>query len=185
MGLYVFLGCVVAIVLWAALTFNSLVRARNRADESWSDVDVQLRRRHDLVPSLVEAVKGYAAHELHVLVATTEARTTLTETHPGAHLERAETDLSDALTDLWGVAERNPELNASDQFQLMQRRLAEVENEIRAARRIFNSNVEAYNVRVQSLPSSLIATAGSFRPRRYFEVAPSTAMPLRALHLAA
>jgi len=181
MGLFVLLGCLVAAVVWAALTYNSLVRSRNRVDEAWSDVDVQLRRRHDLVPNLVDVVAAYAEHEHQVMSAVAEARDEAAVAQDGAQRERAEIDLSDALSEVRAVVERYPELAASEGFLRLQRQLAEIENEIRAARRIYNSNTESYNMRVQSLPSSLVAAAGSFRPRRYFEVAPSTAIPMRAL----
>src|SRR3954465_13873802 len=181
MGMYVFLGCLAAAVAWAALTFNALVRGRSRVDEAWSDVDVQLRRRHDLVPNLIEAVLGYAEHEQHTMSVVADARDEAAAAHEGAQRERAETELSDALSQLRAIAERYPELAASESFLRLQRQLAEIENEVRAARRIYNSNAEQYNSRVQSLPSSLVAAAGSFRPRRYFEVAPSTAIPMRAL----
>jgi LemA protein len=181
MGLYVFLGCLAAAVAWAALTYNSLVRSRTRVDEAWSDVDVQLRRRHDLVPNLIELVEAYAEHEHHVLAVVAEARDEAAAAQDGAHRERAETELSDALSEVRAVAERYPGLAASEHFLRLHRQLAEVENEIRAARRIYNSNTEAYNVRVESPPSSLVAAVGSFRSRRYFEVAPSTAIPMRAL----
>jgi LemA protein len=181
MGVLAFLGCLVAATVWTALTYNVLVRSRNRVDEAWSDVDVQLRRRHDLVPNLVEVVTAYADHEQHVMSAVEEARDDAAAAADGAGRERAETELSDSLSQVRMVVERYPELAASESFLRLQRQLAEVENEIRAARRIYNSNAEQYNSRVQSLPSSLVAAAGSFRPRRYFEVAPSTAIPMRAL----
>src|SRR5205823_4518573 len=133
------------------------------------------RRRHDLVPSLVETVSGYAEHERQVLAGVTAARDEAATVPDGARRERAETDLSDALSAVRALAERYPELVASDGFLRLQRQLAEVENEIRAARRIYNANVQDYNVRVQSLPSSLVAAAGSFHARRYFEASPSTA----------
>jgi LemA protein len=183
MVMYVLFGCLVAATAWAALTFNALVRARHRVDEAWSDVDVQLRRRHDLVPNLTEVVRAYADHEQQLMTIVADARDEASAAAPvdGAHRERAETDLSDALSQLRATAEGYPELAASENFLRLHRQLAEIENEIRAARRIYNSNAEAYNVRVQSVPSSLIAVVGSFRPRRYFEVAPSTAIPMRAL----
>jgi LemA protein len=181
MGTYVFLGCLVAAIAWAALTYNALVRGRHRVDEAWSDVDVQLRRRHDLVPNLAEVVRAYAAHEQQLMAFVSDARAEAAGAGEGAHRERAETELSEALSQLRATAEHYPELAASEHFLRLHRQLAEVENEVRAARRIYNSNVEHYNVRVQSFPSALIAAAGAFRPRRYFEVAPSTAIPMRAL----
>ena len=181
MGIYVFLGCFVAATAWAALTYNALVRARQRADEAWSDVDVQLRRRHDLVPKLTEMVRAYADHEHQLMAMVADVRAEASAAEDGAQRERAETELSDALSELRATAEHYPELAASENFLRLHRQLAEIENEVRAARRVYNSNAEAYNVRVRSLPSSVIAVLGSFRARRYFEVAPSTAIPMRAL----
>src|SRR3954468_4665609 len=116
MGTYVFLGCLVAAAAWAALTFNVLVRGRHRVDEAWSDVNVQLRRRHDLVPSLIETVRAYADHEQQLISIVAAARDWASLPDDGARRGRAETDLSDGLSQMRATAERYPELAASDNF---------------------------------------------------------------------
>ena len=168
-GLYLLAGAVVLFVLWAVLTYNALVSARNKVQEAWSGIDVQLKRRHDLVPNLVETVRGYAAHERAALEVTTVARAAaMTATGP-ARRSRAESALSGALGDVRAVAERYPALQAAEDFQRLQAQLAEVEDQIQAARRIYNSNVEHYNTRIQVFPNSVVA-AGRFLPREFFEI---------------
>src|SRR3954454_23588579 len=110
MGMYVFLGCLAAVVAWAALTYNALVRARHRVDEAWADVDAQLRRRHDLVPNLMETVRAYAEHERQLMTVVADTRDEAAAAEDGAHRERAESELSEALSQLRATAERYPEL---------------------------------------------------------------------------
>ena len=152
------------------LAYNALVQSRNKVDEAWSGVDVQLKRRHDLVPNLVETVKGYAAHERETLQNVTEARLAAVEAGEPAAIERAEAQLTSALGTINALAEAYPELRAAENFQRLQAELAGVEDEIQAARRIFNSNVEGYNTRTQQFPTLLIAGPLSFRPREFFEI---------------
>jgi LemA protein len=169
-GLYVLLGVLALVAAWAVLSYNTLVRARNKVDEAWSGVDVQLKRRHDLVPNLVSTVKGYAAHERATLEAVTEARgAARAATGPGA-VERAEAKLTSALGAVNALAEAYPELRAAESFQRLQAELAEIEDEIQAARRIYNSNVQDYNTRVQVFPTLLIAGPLSFDAREFFEI---------------
>jgi LemA protein len=180
-------GLLVAAALlfaWAVATFNMLIRARNRVEEAWSGVDVQLKRRHELVPNLVEVVRGYAAHERVVLGIATEMRVAAAAA-AGERRRHAESELSAAIAEVCAVAERYPELSASEIFRGLERALAEVEAEIRAARAIYNSNVELYNALVQSVPSSLMARPAGFRTRRFFEMAPSDRQPPRPLSLVA
>ena len=166
---YVVAGSLVLLAVWVVATANSFVRARNKVDESWSGMDVQLKRRHDLVPNLVEAVKGYAQHERETLTAVTEARgEAIAATEPEG-VARAEAKLTTALGGIRAVAEQYPQLRASENFQQLEAQLAQLENEIQAARRIYNANVQAYNTRIQIFPNSLIA-GRSFQPRRYFEL---------------
>jgi LemA protein len=155
--------------LWVVMTYNSFVRLRNKADEAWSGVDVQLKRRHDLVPNLVETVKGYAAHESSVLTEVTEARTQAMSTFAAGERPAAEARLSSALDGIRVVAEQYPELRASENFQRLQAQLAELEDQIQAARRIYNSNVNAYNTVIQLFPSSLVA-GKSFTTRELFKL---------------
>jgi LemA protein len=169
--LYIALAAVLIVLLWAIVSFNGLVHARSRVDEAWSDVDVQLQRRHDLVPNLVEAVRGYAEHESMLLRDVTEARAAAMSVQSCGRKEVAEADLSRALVDLCALRERYPELRASVPFLRLQFQLTEVEVEIQAARRIYNTNVQKYNVRVESFPASLVAGLAAFKPRRFFDLA--------------
>jgi LemA protein len=152
------------------LAYNALVRSRNKVDESWSGIDVQLKRRHDLVPNLVETVKGYAAHERETLSDVTEARLAAVEAGERRAVERAEARLTSALGGINALAEAYPELRASEGFQRLQAELAGIEDEIQAARRIYNSNVQRYNTRVQQFPTLVIAGFLSFAPRDFFEL---------------
>ena len=165
---------VVALILLGGLTWilirNSMVGSRNRVDESWSGIDVQLKRRHDLVPNLVETVKGYATHEQTVFTKTTEARAEAMKATTVEATQQAEAKLSGALADLRAVAENYPNLRATENFQQLQRDLNEVEDQIQAARRIYNSNVQAYNTKIQIFPNSAIANSGGFTAREFFEI---------------
>jgi LemA protein len=167
---YILLAALALLALWVVLSYNALVKSRNKVDEAWSGIDVQLKRRHDLVPNLVETVKGYAAHERQALQDVTEARAAAVEaSEPGA-VERAEARLTGALGAINALAEAYPQLRAADNFQRLQAELAGVEDEIQAARRIYNSNVEHYNTRTQQFPTLLIAGPLSFGPREFFEI---------------
>jgi len=160
---------VVMAAVWGVAANNSFVRARNKVDEAWSGIDVQLGRRHDLVPNLVETVKGYATHERETLTAVTSARAeALAASDPGG-AAKAEAKLTSALGGIHAVAEQYPELRASEEFRDLEVQLAQLETEIQAARRIYNANVQAYNTRIQIFPNSLIA-GRSFKPREFFEL---------------
>jgi LemA protein len=165
---------IVALVLIGGLTWilirNSMIGSRNRVDEAWSGIDVQLKRRHDLVPNLVETVKGYATHEQAVFTKTTEARAEAMKAGTVAATQQAEAKLSGALADLRAVAENYPDLRATENFQQLQRNLNEIEDEIQAARRIYNSNVQAYNTKIQIFPNSIVANSGGFTAREFFEI---------------
>jgi len=165
---------VVALLLLGGLIWilirNSMVGSRNRVDEAWSGIDVQLKRRHDLVPNLVETVKGYATHEQAVFTKTTEARAEAMKATTVEATQQAEAKLSGALADLRAVAENYPQLRATENFQQLQRNLNEIEDEIQAARRIYNSNVQAYNTKIQIFPNSIIANSGGFTAREFFEI---------------
>jgi LemA protein len=169
-GVYIVLAAAALLVLWVVLAYNALVKARNKVDEAWSGIDVQLKRRHDLVPNLVETVKGYAAHERETLQSVTDARAAAVEaSEPGA-VERAEAKLTTALGAINALAEAYPQLRAAENFQRLQAELAGVEDEIQAARRIYNSNVQHYNTRTQQFPTLLLAGPLSFTPREFFEI---------------
>src|SRR5215471_10102239 len=165
---------VVAIIVIAVLYYiakrNSIIASRNRVDESWSGIDVQLKRRHDLVPNLVETVKGYAEHESEVFEKATKARAEAMSAQGVGDTAKAEQKLTGALTDLRAVAENYPTLRATENFQQLSRNLSELEDEIQASRRIYNSNVQAYNTDIQQFPGSIIANQGNFSARQYFEL---------------
>jgi LemA protein len=165
---------IVALLLLAGLIYvlsrNSLVSLRNRTEEAWSGIDVQLKRRHDLIPNLVESVKGYASHEKSTFEAVTQARAAAMQASGPEEAGKAESQLSSALGGLRVVAEQYPELRATENFQQLQRQLSELEDEIQASRRIYNSNVQQYNTRIQQFPWSMIANRGGFTAKPFFEI---------------
>jgi LemA protein len=161
---------IVLSVLYFVFKRNSIISARNRVDESWSGIDVQLKRRHDLVPNLVETVKGYAAHESEVFEKATKARAEAMSAQGVGDTAQAEQKLTGALTDLRAVAENYPTLRATENFQQLSRNLSELEDEIQAARRIYNSNVQSYNTDIEQFPGSIVASQGHFTKREYFEI---------------
>ena len=150
--------------------YNRLVRLRNRTDNAWAQVDVQLKRRYDLIPNLVESVKGYAAHEKSTFEEVTRARTLAQEATGIAEQAAAENMLTGALRKLFALAEAYPELKASENFRQLQAELAETENKISVSRQIYNDSTLTYNNAVQTVPSNLIAGMFGFRTRVYFEV---------------
>ena len=160
---------VVLVLIFIGLN-NSMIGARNRVDEAWSGIDVQLKRRHDLVPNLVETVKGYATHERETFEKVTEARADAMKAQGPAESGAAEGRLSAVLGDLRAVAENYPELRATENFQQLSRNLSELEDEIQASRRIYNSNVQTYNTKIQVFPNSLIAGSRGFQPKEFFEI---------------
>ena len=167
---WIVLGVIVLLALIFVLVRNSIIGSRNRVDEAWSGIDVQLKRRHDLVPNLVEAVKGYAQHEQATFEKVTQARAAAMQASGPAEASQAEGMLSQALGGLRVVAEQYPELRATENFQQLSRNLSELEDEIQASRRIYNSNVQAFNTKIQVFPNSIIANAGGFTPREFFEI---------------
>jgi LemA protein len=169
-ALIVIVVLVVLLALGAVVSYNRFVRQRNLVQESWRQIDVELTRRHDLIPNLVETVKGYAAHERGTFEAVTAARNAAAA--PGASpAEQAaqENLLTGALRQLFAVAEAYPQLKASEQFTQLQQSLNETEDRVAAGRRFYNGNVRALNVRVESFPSSVIAGAFHFEKAEYFE----------------
>jgi LemA protein len=147
-----------------------MIRGRNKVDEAWSGIDVQLKRRHDLIPNLVESVKGYATHERETFQQVTDARAQAMGASGPAQSGVAEGFLSQALGRLFAVAEAYPQLRASENFQQLQNELTNTEDQISASRRIYNGNVQSYNTRIQVFPNSVIAGAGGFTVREYFEI---------------
>lgn len=169
-AVWVLVGVAVVAALIFILIRNSIIGQRNRVEESWSGIDVQLKRRYELVPNLVETVRGYAQHERDTLQKVTEARADAMRSQGPREASRAEGELTAALGELRAVAESYPDLRATENFQQLSRNLAELEDEIQAARRIYNSNVQAYNTRIQMFPNSVVASAGGFESRDYFEI---------------
>jgi LemA protein len=167
-------GACLLVLLWAVLTYNALVRSRNRVDQSWSGVDVQLKRRRDLVPNLANAVEAYAAHERKTLTELTDARADATAATGRVWRERCERRLTGALLAVTLAAERYPDLKSSTGFRELQGQLADIEDDIVGARRIFNSNVQRFNDLVQMFPVSFVARFGAFTPRQYFDVETSS-----------
>ena len=164
------LGILVLVVAWTAYAFNRLVRQSNLVREAWSGIDVQLKRRHDLVPNLVEVVKAYAAHEREIFESVARLRSEAAAARASAELERHENTLASRLRSVLAVAEAYPELLANRSFLDLQNQLAEVENHLQMARRYYNGTVRDYNVAVESFPSNVVAAALGFRLERYFQV---------------
>lgn len=150
--------------------YNGLVRKRNRVRESWSDIDVQLKRRFNLIPNLVDTVKGYAKHERKVFEKVTEARSAVTQATNQEQRQQSENMISDALKSLFAVSENYPDLKASTNFLELQRELADTENKIQAARRFYNSTVMDYNNSTQQAPTNLVAGIFGFREETFFKV---------------
>ncbi len=172
--LIIVLAAVIIIALFFLFLYNSLVTKRNRVDESWSDIDVQLKRRHDLIPNIIESVKAYAKHEKDTFLGVTQARANAISAQQSgdpAATGKAENMLSGALKSLFAVAEQYPALQASNNFLQMQTELTATEDKIAAARRFFNGLVRDFNTTIQRFPAMLIAGMMGFKMRNFFEMA--------------
>src|SRR6185369_8109265 len=167
---YIILGIVVLLVLWAVFAFNRFVRLTTRVKEAWSDIDVQLKRRYDLIPNLVETVKGYASHERGTLEEVTEMRTRAMNATAPADKAAAENMLSGALKSLFAVSENYPNLKANENFSELQAELSDTENKIQAARRFYNGVVMELNQAIQMFPGNLIAGIGGFKQADFFQL---------------
>lgn len=168
---WIAIGAGVVLLTWIIGVFNSLVGKKNRVKNAWSDIDVQLKRRYDLVPNLVETVKGYEGHEASVLLNVTKARTSAMNQGGGASDKaQAENMLSEALKSLFAVAENYPQLKASENFQKLQDQLSSLENDIQSARRYYNAAVRELNNAVQVFPASIVAGIFSFKQSEFFGV---------------
>lgn len=173
--LYIIPALLVLIVFALIAIYNSLVRRRNQVREAWSDIEVQLKRRYDLIPNVVETVKGYAAHEKNVLENVTRARTqAMGAKTPQEHAE-AENMLANTLKTLFAVSENYPDLKANVNFLDLQRELADTENKIQSARRFYNANVRDINVAIESFPSNIVASSFGFKKEEFFELAEEAA----------
>ena len=164
------LGLVVAVVLWAVSIYNSLVRMRNLIEEAWRQIDVELHRRYDLIPNLVETVRGYAAHESGVFEAVTRARASAAQPQPSLEARaQAENALTETIGRLFAVAEAYPELKANQNFLALQQELTNTEDRIANGRRYYNATVRDYNTKIETFPQSIIASMFNFKRAAYFE----------------
>ena len=161
---------VVVLVLWFVATYNSLVRSRNETKNAWAQIDVQLKRRHDLIPNLVETVKGYAKHESGTFQAVTDARANATKAQGVAEQAKAESQLNAAMAKFNLVVENYPELKANTNFLALQEELSSTENKISFARQFYNDAVLKYNTACESIPTNLIAGMGGFQKAEFFEI---------------
>ena len=168
--IYILLAIIVLALLAFVGIYNNFVHLRNRTDEAWSDIDVQLKRRYDLIPNLVNTVKGYAAHEAGTLEKVTNARTMAMGANGLQQKAEAENALSGALKSLFAVSEAYPDLKANTNFLELQRELSDTENKIQAARRFYNTNVRDLNIAVESFPSNLVANISKTTKREFFEL---------------
>jgi len=166
----IIVAIVVILVLWLILVYNRLITLRNRVKEAWADIDVQLKRRYDLIPNLVETVKGYAAHERELLEKVTQARTQAMGARTLKERGDAENALSQTLKSLFAVSENYPQLRASENFLELQRELTDTEDKIQAARRFYNGNVRDFNTTIQSFPKNIIAGTFGFKAADFFEI---------------
>ncbi len=176
---YIILAILAAIVVWAILAYNNFIKLIQRTKEAWADIDVQLKRRYDLIPNLIETVKGYAAHERAVFDEVTEARAKATQIHVDpanitpeqiAAMSGAESALTASLGKLLAVAEAYPDLKANQNFAQLQTELSDTENKIQAARRFYNGNVRDLAIALQSFPSNVIGNLFGFKEEKYFEL---------------
>ena len=182
---WIALGAVAFLALLVIASYNRFVRQRNLVEESWKQVDVELRRRYDLIPNLVETVKAYAAHERQVLEAVIQARNVAQQPESSRTAQgQEETQLTRSLRGLLAVAEAYPQLKADQHFLELQNQLAETEDRIAAGRRFYNGNVRAYNTRIDAFPSSIVAGVFNFEKAEYFEIEEAAARSPRDVNFA-
>jgi LemA protein len=179
-GLWIVLGVVVLLVVWIISIYNGLVALRQRANQSFADIDVQLKQRHDLIPNLVETVKGYASHEKGTFEAVIQARNAAMAAQGPAAQAQAENMLSGALRQIFALAEAYPDLKASANFQQLQRDLSDVENKLSASRRFFNNAVSELNTAIEAFPAVLFARSLGFSHKDFFDVGESDRKTLDA-----
>jgi len=178
--LWIIIAVAVVIILWFIGTYNGLITRRNHVSESWSDIDVQLKRRYDLIPNLMESVKGYMTHERETLEKVTAARTVAMGAKTMTEHAKSENMITEALKSVFAVAENYPDLKASQNFLQLQDELSDTENKIQAARRFYNSNVMDYNTKIQSVPSNIVAGMFTFTAREFFELSePAAREPVK------
>jgi LemA protein len=170
--MYVILGIIAVIVIWFVVLYNGFVSLINRAKEAWSDIDIQLKRRYDLIPNLVNTVKGYATHEAQAFENVTKARSQAMQMGAGTLAQKAQAEdmLTGALGKLFAVAEAYPDLKANQNFLELQRELSDTENKIQAARRFYNGNVRDLNIKTEAFPSNILANMFKFEKMQLFEL---------------
>src|SRR3989344_2630933 len=168
---FIILAIVVVVIIWVVAVYNGLVTLKNRAKEAWSDIDVQLKRRYDLIPNLVETVKGYATHEKELFEKVTQARANAMGASGVKAKADAENILSSTLKSLFAVSESYPDLKASVNFLELQRELTDTEDKIQAARRFYNTNVRDLNIKIESFPDNMLAGTFGFKQMELFEIA--------------
>lgn len=176
---WIILIVLVVVALWVIAVFNGLVTLKNRAKEAWSDIDVQLKRRYDLIPNLVETVKGYATHERELFEKVTQARSNAMSAQGAKAKADAENMLTSTLKSLFAVSEAYPDLKASTNFLELQRELSDTENKIQAARRFYNTNVRDLNIKIESFPDNMLAGAFGFKQMELFEIAAGEKEPVK------
>lgn len=167
---YIIIAVVAVVVLWFIGTYNSFIKLVTRTKEAWADIDVQLKRRYDLIPNLIETVKGYAAHESQAFEKVTEARAKAIGAGSMAEHAQAENMLTGALKSLFAVAEAYPDLKANQNFLELQRELSDTENKIQSARRFYNANARDLKIKIESFPSNMIAGIFSFKSEEFFDL---------------
>ena len=176
---WVIIGIVALVLLWAIVTYNRMIALRNRIDNAWSQIDVQLRRRYDLIPNLVETVKGYAAHERETFEAVTKARQLGIDARSVKDQAEAENMITQALRRLFAVAEAYPQLRASENFMQLQEELSGTESKIAYSRQFYNDQVMTYHNLIQAFPASMVASLGGFTKRDYFEMEEAARQPVK------
>jgi LemA protein len=167
---WILLAIMGSALVWAVLIYNRLVRLRQLVREGWSGIDVQLKRRTNLIPNLVETVKGYLTHERDLISRVTELRSRSLRAESVTDKQRVENELSRSLANIWAVAENYPDLKANQNFLDLQGQLSKIEEEIQMARRYYNGTVRELNIKIESFPSNLIAGPFGFQPRTFFEI---------------
>jgi LemA protein len=167
---WIILGIVVVIVLWALSLYNRIVSMSQRVNQAFADIDVQLKQRHDLIPNLIETVKGYAQHEKSTLDAVIQARNSAMTAQGTAQVAAAENQLSGALRQLFALSEAYPDLKANTNFLQLQSELSDIENKIAASRRFFNNAVQEYNTAIQQMPAALFASTFGFHQKEFFDL---------------
>jgi LemA protein len=177
---WIVLGVIVVLVLWIIMIFNQLVAMRQRVGQAFADIDVQLKQRHDLIPNLVETVKGYAAHERGTLEEVVKARNAAMTAQGPAQQAGAENMLTGALGKLFALSEAYPDLKANQNFQQLQAEISDIENKIAASRRFFNNSVQEYNTGIQQFPAALFAPMMGFSQRTFFDVGDERAVVEKA-----